>query len=79
MAEIFRTIDSSTLEVAEGGAQRLDAPNVGDVLFAAEREIVTEPFQRLPALGRFVLERKGVAAGAGIVLPDPPPSGRSPA
>ena len=79
VTEIFRTIDSSTLEVAEGGAQRLDAPNVGDVLFAAEREIVTEPFQRLPALGRFVLERKGVAAGAGIVLPDPPPRGRSPA
>jgi small GTP-binding protein len=68
VAEILRTIDSSTLLIEEGNSERLDAPNVGDVVFAADKSVVTEPFQRLAALGRFVLERKGVAAGAGIVL-----------
>jgi len=68
VAEILRTIDSSTLAIEEGNSERLDAPNVGDVVFAADNPVVTEPFQRLAALGRLVLERKGVAAGAGIVL-----------
>jgi bifunctional enzyme CysN/CysC len=68
VAEIVRTIDSSTLSIEEGRAERLDAPNVGDVVFAADKPVVTEPFQRLAALGRLVLERKGVVAGAGIVL-----------
>jgi sulfate adenylyltransferase subunit 1 (EFTu-like GTPase family) len=68
VAEIVRTIDSSTLSIEEGRAERLDAPNVGDVVFAADKPMVTEPFQRLAALGRLVLERKGVVAGAGIVL-----------
>jgi bifunctional enzyme CysN/CysC len=68
VAEILRTIDSSTLAIEEGRSERLDAPNVGDVVFAADKPMVTEPFERLAALGRLVLERKGVAAGAGIVL-----------
>jgi sulfate adenylyltransferase subunit 1 (EFTu-like GTPase family) len=68
VAEILRTIDSSTLSIQEERAERLDAPNVGDVVFAADKPVVTEPFQRLAALGRLVLERKGVVAGAGIVL-----------
>jgi bifunctional enzyme CysN/CysC len=68
VAEILRTIDSSTLAIEEGNSERLDAPNVGDVVFAADKPVVTEPFERLAALGRLVLERKGVATGAGIVL-----------
>jgi bifunctional enzyme CysN/CysC len=70
---ILRTIRSSTLEVDDRQAERLDAPDVGDVVLAADREIVTEPFHRLPALGRFVLERNATAVGAGIVLTEPPP------
>jgi small GTP-binding protein len=68
VARILRTIDSSTLAIEEGSCERLDAPNVGDVVFAADKPVVTEQFQRLAALGRLVLERNGVAAGAGIVL-----------
>ena len=40
---------------------------LGTVRFAAERPIVLESFERLPGLGRFVLERGGGAAGFGIV------------
>jgi sulfate adenylyltransferase subunit 1 (EFTu-like GTPase family) len=68
VAEILRTIDSSTLLIEEGSSERLDAPNVGDVVFAADKPMITEPFKRLAALGRLVLERNGLAAGAGIVL-----------
>ena len=64
---------STTLERNQGEAERLDAPDVGDIVLAADREIVTEPFHRLPALGRFVLERNATAVGAGIVLTEPPP------
>jgi len=70
---ILRTIRSATLEVVEQEADRLDAPDVGDIVLAADREIVTEPFHRLPALGRFVLERNASAVGAGIILTEPPP------
>jgi translation elongation factor EF-1alpha len=40
---------------------------LANVCMSAEGPVVLESFDRLAALGRFVLERGGAAAGFGIV------------
>ncbi len=59
-------LDTATLEPLPGGTA-LASMELANVRLAAERPVVTESFERLPALGRFVLERRGAAAGFGIV------------
>jgi bifunctional enzyme CysN/CysC len=59
-------VDSATLEPvpATPEMQRLA---LGNVRLAAEQPLVFESFTRCPGLGRFVLERRGVPVGIGIV------------
>ena len=59
-------LDTATLEPLPAGTT-LASMELGTVRFAAERPVVLESFERLPGLGRFVLERGGAAAGFGIV------------
>lgn len=59
-------LDSATLDPLPPG-EALAAMQLGTVAFAAERAVVVETFDRMAGLGRFVLERKGTAAGFGIV------------
>jgi translation elongation factor EF-1alpha len=40
---------------------------LGNVRLAAEQPLVFESFTRCPGLGRFVLERRGVPVGIGVV------------
>ncbi len=66
VAAITDRLDSATLEPLPEG-RPLASMELAGVRLAAERPVVTESFERLAGLGRFVLERGGVAAGFGIV------------
>ncbi len=59
-------LDSATLEPLPDG-NALASMELANVRMSAEGPVVLESFDRLAALGRFVLERGGAAAGFGIV------------
>jgi sulfate adenylyltransferase subunit 1 (EFTu-like GTPase family) len=59
-------LDSATLEPLPDG-NALASMELANVCMSAEGPVVLESFDRLAALGRFVLERGGAAAGFGIV------------
>ena len=65
---IRNRIDSSSLEVLEEEAERLENTEVGEVELAASVPIVAELAEVNPSLGRLVLERGGGVAGAGIII-----------
>jgi sulfate adenylyltransferase subunit 1 (EFTu-like GTPase family) len=69
VAAIDRVIDSSTLEQVQDGSQRgeLRATEVGEVRIRTCSPMVVEAFQRVPELGRFVLQRDGEVVAGGIV------------
>ena len=63
---VTERLDSATLEpLPEGRA--LASMELANVRLSAQSPVVLESFDRLAALGRFVLERGGAAAGFGIV------------
>jgi len=64
--EIADRLDSATLD-ALPAATTLARMELGTVRLAAGRPLVSEPFARLPGLGRFVLERAGTPVGFGII------------
>ena len=66
VVRVAERLDTATLEPLPEGAA-LASMELANVSFTAERPVVLESFDRLPALGRFVLERGGSAAGFGIV------------
>ena len=61
---VLRRINSSTLEVIEENAARLEATEVGHVELSLERPIAIEPDGNGP-LGRFVLVTKNMIVSAG--------------
>ena len=66
VAAIADRLDSATLDPLPAGGS-LASMQLGTVVLAAERPVGVEPFDRMAGLGRFVLERRGTAAGFGIV------------
>lgn len=65
---IGERIDSSTLEVLERNASRLEETEVGEALIATAKPVVAESFYETKELGRFVLSRGGDAVAGGIVI-----------
>lgn len=65
---IEERIDSSTLEVLERNASRLQETEVGEAVIATTKPVVTESFYETKELGRFVLSRGGDAVAGGIVI-----------
>ena len=61
-----RIIDSSTLKVLEKNGDKIENRQVADVVIKTEKEIVVDDFNKVPELGRFVLERTDTCAG-GII------------
>ena len=68
---VDRSLDTATLLVREamtdGTCEAVGESDIADLVLSTDRPIVTEPFGCVAALGRFVLERDGVVAGAGVV------------
>jgi bifunctional enzyme CysN/CysC len=68
LTRIGRRIDTATTEVILSDQNELRPTEVADLELECSHPVVSEAFHKLPALGRFVLEINGQAAGAGIVL-----------
>ena len=61
--KIHKRINSSTLEVIEENADKLENLEVGEVEIKTKKPIVIEKFNTIPELGRFVLVRENICAG----------------
>jgi sulfate adenylyltransferase subunit 1 len=59
-------LDSATLDPLPE-ASSLASMELATVRISAGRPVVLERFERVPGLGRFVLERGGTACGFGVV------------
>jgi len=64
---IEERIDSSTLEVVERYATKLESTEVANVVLVPRKPIAAETFEANPLLGRFVLVDGRFVAGGGIV------------
>jgi len=67
LSAITERIDSSTLEVAERHANRVENLEVANVTFTLQHPIAADTFKENPRLGRFVVEVGEFVAGGGIV------------
>jgi sulfate adenylyltransferase subunit 1 (EFTu-like GTPase family) len=67
IAEIRQRLNSSTLEVIEADADRIEDAEAGEVLIETETPVVVEAFTDIPELGRFVLERDDIIVAGGII------------
>jgi bifunctional enzyme CysN/CysC len=66
VAEVADALDTATLDPLPATG-RLARMELATVTLSAAKPVVVERFERLPGLGRFVLERGGVPTGFGIV------------
>jgi sulfate adenylyltransferase large subunit len=65
---IGEKINSSTLELIGKDCNELRETEVGKVIIRTEKQIVTDNFNNVEALGRFVLVKDGDTAAGGIIL-----------
>lgn len=67
LSAITERLNSSTLEVVERYAERVENLEVANVTFTLAHPIAAETFEENPRLGRFVVTTEGFVAGGGIV------------
>jgi len=67
LSAITERIDSSTLEVTERHANRVENLEVANVTFTLQHPIAADTFKENPRLGRFVVTVGEFVAGGGIV------------
>jgi bifunctional enzyme CysN/CysC/sulfate adenylyltransferase subunit 1 len=67
LSAITERINSSTLEVIERHAERVENLEVANVTFTLSRPIAADTFEENPRLGRFVVAVEGFVAGGGII------------
>jgi sulfate adenylyltransferase subunit 1 (EFTu-like GTPase family) len=67
VTRILQRMDSSSLAFSEADAPRLYETEIGQVEIATDPPVLIESFARIPALGRFVLERNGDIVAGGII------------
>ncbi|MDD5318112.1 MAG: GTP-binding protein [Candidatus ainarchaeum sp.] len=64
---IRNRMDSSTLEVIEEDAERLEGTEAAEVTLSASAPLAYDLFSGIPTMGRFVLVRDGLVEGGGII------------
>ncbi|MHB9131009.1 MAG: GTP-binding protein [Armatimonadota bacterium] len=67
VTRILQRMDSSSLAFCEEDAPRLYETEIGQVEIATDSPVLIESFARIPALGRYVLERNGEIVAGGVV------------
>lgn len=67
LSAVTERLNSSTLEVIERHAERVENLEVANVTFLASRPIAADTFEENPRLGRFVVSVGGFVAGGGII------------
>ncbi len=67
LSAITERLNSSTLEIIERHADRVENLEVANVTFVPARPVAADTFEENPRLGRFVVSVDGFVAGGGIV------------
>jgi hypothetical protein len=67
LSAIPERLNSSTLEVIDRHAERVENLEVANVTFTLSRPLAADTFEENPRLGRFVVAVEGFVAGGGIV------------
>jgi len=65
--KIYKKFDPASMELMEEDSHLIGGAEVADVLISLEKEVVVDPFNEIPEMGRFVLERKGRPVAGGII------------
>jgi small GTP-binding protein len=65
---INKKFDPASMELMEQDASSIQGAEVADVLIQLEKEVVADPFNEIPEMGRFVLEKDGRPVAGGIIL-----------
>lgn len=68
VSRINDRLNSSTLEIIEPNADKLQDTEVARLILQMEHDICTDPFEQIPELGRFVLMRDNDTVAGGIIL-----------
>jgi len=66
--KINRKFDPASMELTEENASSIKGAEVADILIHLDEKVVVDPFNEIPEMGRFVLEKDGRPAAGGIIL-----------
>ncbi len=66
--KIYKKFDPASMEWTEETPSSILGAEVANVLFHLDKPIVVDPFNDIPEMGRFVLEKDGRPAAGGIIL-----------
>jgi sulfate adenylyltransferase subunit 1 len=66
--KVFKKFDPASMELTEEDASSILGAEVANVLIHLEAQAVVDPFNEIPEMGRFVLEKDGRPVAGGIIL-----------
>jgi len=66
--KIYRKFDPASMELTEKDASSIQSAEVADILIQLDKKVVVDPFNEIPEMGRFVLEKEGRPVAGGIIL-----------
>ena len=66
--KINRKFDPASMQLTEENASSIKGAEVADILIHLDEKVVVDPFNEIPEMGRFVLEKDGRPAAGGIIL-----------
>jgi sulfate adenylyltransferase subunit 1 (EFTu-like GTPase family) len=66
--KINKKFDPASMELIEQDAFSIGGAEVADVLIRLEEKVVADPFNEIPEMGRFVLEKDGRPVAGGVIL-----------
>lgn len=66
--KIYKKFDPASMELIEKEASSISSAEVADVMIHLKGQAVVDPFNDIPEMGRFVLEKDGRPIAGGIIL-----------
>jgi sulfate adenylyltransferase subunit 1 len=66
--KINKKFDPASMELIEKDASSIKGAEVADILIQLDQKVVVDPFNEIPEMGRFVLEKDGRPVAGGIIL-----------
>jgi translation elongation factor EF-1alpha len=66
--KINRKFDPASMELTEEDASSINTAEVANILLQLDEKAVVDPFNEIPEMGRFVLEKEGIPVAGGIIL-----------
>jgi len=66
--KINKKFDPASMELTEEDASSIKGAEVANILIQLDEKVVVDPFNEIPEMGRFVLEKDGRPVAGGIIL-----------